>query len=240
MTVEHQLIYYFYRINPVHSCGGLGATVSGPFTIMRVTSYVDGFNLYHSVVDIGINHYKWLDLWKLSEIYAPKPNFTLTAVYYFSALAHWLPGPCSRHQIYIEALKATGVTPILGNFKEKDRSCNRCGKTWKSHEEKETDVNLAIHLLSGAYDNTYDTAFVISGDSDLSQAIKLVLDKFPHKQIKVIIPPGLQLTSQIRTSVGGINNCRQMKEIHLERSLLPATINTGTAVINRPHDYDPP
>lgn len=37
---------------------------------------------------------------------------------------------------------------------------------------KGDDVHLAVDLLSGAYENTYDTAIIVSGDEDFIPAIK--------------------------------------------------------------------
>ncbi len=42
--------------------------------------------------------------------------------------------------------------------------------------EKGVDVKLAIDLVIGAADNLYDTALVISSDTDLIPAIKYVLN----------------------------------------------------------------
>jgi hypothetical protein len=41
-------------------------------------------------------------------------------------------------------------------------------------EEKGSDVNLAAHLLLDGFQNRYDAAIVISGDSDLVTPIKMV------------------------------------------------------------------
>lgn len=41
----------------------------------------------------------------------------------------------------------------MGKFKEKDRSCNICSSMWNAHEEKETDVNIALYILDEAYQN---------------------------------------------------------------------------------------
>jgi len=41
-------------------------------------------------------------------------------------------------------------------------------------EVKGDDVNLAVDLISGAYENLYDTAIIVSGDEDFVPAIKKV------------------------------------------------------------------
>lgn len=42
------------------------------------------------------------------------------------------------------------------------------------YHEKGVDVKLAVDLLVGAYDDLWDTAIIISSDSDLNPAIKKV------------------------------------------------------------------
>lgn len=58
----------------------------------------------------------------------------------------------------------------------------------ESHGEKQTDVHLATDLVGNSYQNAYDTAFVVSGDSDLLPAIAHVLNNHPSLKIKVISP----------------------------------------------------
>ncbi len=48
-------------------------------------------------------------------------------------------------------------------------------------EEKGSDVNLAVHLLYDAFKNNYDVAVIISNDSDLYEAIKIVKEDFGKK-----------------------------------------------------------
>lgn len=149
--------------------------------MIRVVFFIDGFNLYHAIASLKVNHLKWLDLKKLCQNYAISSQFSIEDIYYFSAIAHWLIGPKRRHEKYLAALKTSGVKPILGKFKNKDRWCRVCKKSSKGHEEKETDVNIALHILDSAYQNSFDRAVIISGDSDLSPAIRLARKRFPKK-----------------------------------------------------------
>ena len=73
------------------------------------------------------------------------------------------------------------MTAVLGRFKEKERSCRACKATWKDHEEKETDVNIGLALARDAYENCFDRAVLITGDSDLTPAVRLVKAKFTRK-----------------------------------------------------------
>ncbi len=83
----------------------------------------------------------------------------------------------------------SGVKPVMGKFKTKDRKCRKCRYKWTGHEEKETDVNIALAMLNLAYKNEYDHAFLISNDSDLAPAIHMVRANFPEKLITTSVPP---------------------------------------------------
>ncbi len=207
----------------------------------KVSAFIDGFNLYHSLDDLGKdkNYLKWLDLWKLSKRYSSMAGQDLTNVYYFSAYATWLHGPYHRHRIYVKALEEQGVTFVQGRFKKKNRYCKKCKKTWVGHEEKETDVNIALHLLDEAYRDSFDHALLFSADSDLVPAVRIVKDRFPQKQIFVITPPCYKNCLELIKAVGGYKYSRQIKLIHLEKALLPEAISTkdGTT-IQRPVEYN--
>lgn len=210
--------------------------------ITRVTAFIDGFNLYHAIDDLRANHLKWLDLRRLCEKFAPRPQFTLGEVFYFSAYATWLPDKYNRHREFVKALQAVGVTPVMGNFKEKSRSCNACGSNWKSHEEKETDVNIGIHLIRSAYKDSYDRAILITGDSDIGPALRLLKQDFPGKKVHVISPVGRPFSMELAQAVGGVENCRRMQRVHLEKSLFPRDVMDAARniVAIRPSRYDPP
>jgi uncharacterized LabA/DUF88 family protein len=129
----------------------------------------------------------------------------------------------------------------MGRFKEKDRECFRCRHSWKDHEEKETDVNIALYLLRGALQDHYDRALLVSGDSDLAPAVRAVKEVAPQKDIRIISPVGRDLSMELRHAAGGKKHCRRMQLIHLQRSLLPQRVcdRDGTEVAVRPAEYNP-
>ena len=55
-------------------------------------------------------------------------------------------------------------------------------------EEKGSDVNLAIHLLNDAWLENYECAVVVSNDSDLSEAMRMVKNNLRKKII--LVTPG--------------------------------------------------
>jgi uncharacterized LabA/DUF88 family protein len=100
----------------------------------------------------------------------------LSGVRYFSALASHLvptnPDVVRRHQVYLRALAASDVTVQMGHFKQKDRTCVTCGGRLRIHEEKETDVAIAVTLLELAITRACETIVLMSGDTDLAPAIR--------------------------------------------------------------------
>lgn len=213
---------------------------------IRVSAFIDGFNLYHAIAneakrDPCLADCKWLNLRALCETYAPSPQLMLGSVYYFSAFATWLEKPYRRHQIYTGALAAVSVDCVMGQFKEKDRKCRKCGARWKGHEEKESDVALSVRLVSDAFLDLFDRALVITADSDVAPALREVRRRFPEKSIQVLTPPGLIRSNELYGAAGGQKNCQPIKWINIERSLFPREVknNEGRIVAVRPPEYDP-
>ena len=52
-----------------------------------------------------------------------------------------------------------------------------------------TDVNIAVELLVDAQDNKIDTAIIVSGDSDLTRPIEVVLQRYSNKRVIIAFPP---------------------------------------------------
>jgi uncharacterized LabA/DUF88 family protein len=52
-----------------------------------------------------------------------------------------------------------------------------------------TDVNIATQIMIDAFQDRYDTAMLISGDSDLVPPIKTIHDLFKNKRVFVAFPP---------------------------------------------------
>ncbi len=187
----------------------------------RVVFLVDGFNLYHSLEqaerDLGIGT-KWLDLPGLCEtyLYGIGGGAKLEKVFYFSAPADHVeqtkPGAVDRHRTYIRALRSRDVVVELGTFKEKRRHCPKCSQEITSHEEKETDVAIAVRLLQQFWSDSCDVAVIVSADSDLSPAIREAKRSFPAKPIFCCFPYGrgtLELRSL--TKVFKIKAARYLK-----------------------------
>ncbi|MEQ6289635.1 NYN domain-containing protein [Vogesella sp. GCM10023246] len=211
----------------------------------RVACFVDGFNLYHAIDELRdarnkpLNHLKWVNLWALTERLIQQSNEEVVAVYYFSARATWLPDSVARHDLYLQALGSVGVNLCMGNFKKKKRSCKNCGATWDGHEEKESDVSLALALLNESWKDSFDKAIVMTADTDIVPVIKMVKSQFPGKTIVSAIPE-----RRFGNALELRQNCdsaQRIKQQHIETSLFPEKISIGggTEVV-RPVKYAPP
>ncbi len=203
------------------------------FKMKKIIFFIDGFNLYHAIKDIKRNEYKWLDLDKLARSFIKKDE-AIVDVYYFTALAHWNPDKVKKHRVYIKALETVNVKTVYGQFKRRSKVCPVCGRKYWTHEEKKTDVNIAIHLFKLSIENKYDKAFIISGDSDLVPSIRAVKESFPKKEIGVIVPIG-------RSALDLKSNCdfyMKIKKGHLNSCLFPDKIERrDDSVIIRPSTW---
>lgn len=157
----------------------------------RVITYIDGFNFYYGLKGKKWKRYYWIDLAAMSRALL-KPNQELVACHYFTArIRQTHAGQSTKKQkIWLEALETQGDIVIhYGHYLLKSRRCRSCGETWDIPEEKMTDVNIATQLLVDAYEDNFDTAILISGDSDFSTPIQEILSRFPNKKIIVAFPP---------------------------------------------------
>lgn len=159
----------------------------------RAGLFVDGFNLYHSLHNLGNPELKWLSLRALGEKILPQKSEELVWIGYFSAIANQLrvsrPESIQRHLTYIDALEATHVQVVLGNFKRKSVRCRACKHHWIRHEEKETDVSIAIHLVAMALTGEIDVAYVLSADTDLAPAFEMLSSRAKGVEIVSVLPP---------------------------------------------------
>lgn len=200
----------------------------------RVVAYVDGFNLYFGLKAKGWKKHYWLDLNGLATSLL-KPGQTLAGVHYFTSRIRANGRNVADMQRQSDYLDALATLPSLtihyGHYLQKSRRCHSCGAQWMDYEEKMTDVNIAMQLLADAFDNHFDTALVISADSDLTTPVRQVRARFPAKRVIVAQPPG-------RNSVqlaGAATAAFTISETKVRQSQLPAAVTTASGyVIQRP------
>ena len=165
----------------------------------RTVFLVDGFNLYHGIVeasrDAGGKTTKWLDLRALCECYLPLvgqvagSHAFLERIYYFSAIPNHRPvGTRQRHALYMRCLRTSGIDVELARFKRKDVVCPACHARSVRHEEKETDVAVAVRLFETCLTDEADAVVLLTGDTDLAPAVRTCKRLFPQKAIFFAFP----------------------------------------------------
>ena len=150
----------------------------------RVIAYVDGFNLYFGLKSKDWKRYYWLDVTKLATNLL-KSNQSLQKTKYFTSRIIESPAKIKRQTTYIEALGTLDNIEIYyGKYQMNDRACTKCNQIQRIPFEKMTDVNIATELLSDVFQDQFDTALLISADSDLSAPLSKVRQLFPEKQVR--------------------------------------------------------
>ncbi|MCY3655648.1 MAG: NYN domain-containing protein [Chloroflexi bacterium] len=141
----------------------------------RVNVYVDGLNLYYGVA--RNTPYRWLNLRRLSEGLI-RPGNEIHRIRYFTARVTDHEASV-RQAAYLRALATIpNLTIHEGHFRTYPTSMPRTdgggmAEVYRT-EEKGSDVNLASHLLFDACDRDFETALVISNDTDLMFPVREV------------------------------------------------------------------
>ena len=163
---------------------------------MRTSVYVDGFNLYYGA--LKGTPWRWLDLPALFARVL-QPHHDILTVKYFTARLASTPDDRSKPQrqdAYIRALEChrPEVKVYFGHFLShpvrlplvRPAGNQRTAEVVRT-EEKGSDVNLAVHLLNDGWLNAYDCAAVVTNDSDIAEAMRLV-KQYHGKRIGLVTP----------------------------------------------------
>lgn len=151
--------------------------------IERIIAYVDGFNLYFGMREQKLNRFFWLDIPALSaRILRPIQSLVLTK--YFTSRISGPPEKVKRQGDYLDALAARpGIKIYYGQYEGEEYACESCGSSRTDHAERMTDVNIAVEITKDAFANRFDTALLITGDSDQTPTIRMVRELFPQKRV---------------------------------------------------------
>jgi uncharacterized LabA/DUF88 family protein len=154
----------------------------------RVIVYIDGFNLYFGLLEAGFQYCKWLNIRALVEN-IKQPNQEIIEIKYFTSRVSNDPDKQKRQTTYLEALESVGIKIFYGHYQSDRTECKLCGNMWPTYHEKMTDVNIATQMLLDAYQDKFDMAMLISGDSDLVPPMKAIHEQFTKKRVFVAFPP---------------------------------------------------
>jgi len=196
---------------------------------MRTFVYVDGFNLYYGA--LKGSSWKWLDLVALFDNLL-QPHHRIVTVKYFTARVSGTSADQSKPQrqdLYLRALQRyrSEVEVYFGHFlshRIQAPLVNSVGSRRTAEvirtEEKGSDVNLAVHLLNDGWLGAYDCAVVVTNDSDIAEAMRLV--RLQHSKRIGLVTPGARRPS--RQLMEHAHFSRRIRSSALERSQLPDRI----------------
>jgi uncharacterized LabA/DUF88 family protein len=155
----------------------------------RVIAYVDGFNLYFGLKSKRWRRYYWLNIYNMIKLLLHK-NHSLVLVKYFTSRIRGEEEKIRRQNTFIDALKTIKDFRIFfGSYRKNEETCSKCGNSYIYYQEKKTDVNIATELLVDAFEDSFDTALIVSADSDLAGPIISLKRLFKNKQLVLAFPP---------------------------------------------------
>ena len=196
----------------------------------RAALYIDGFNLYHPIQKRGEDFLKWANLWKLGEIFCRPKELDLVRVIFCTAVPQNDHDRRDRHNTFNAAQIACGVKVLKGHHVIDPHT--------DKPSEKQSDINVALSLITDAEDGVFDWAFLLSADSDQAATARVFSERHPDKALIAVAPP----TQKVPTKV--IPYCWshfEMKFDHLEEAVMPGFVKGLTGnLIRRPDKYAPP
>ena len=203
----------------------------------QVAVYIDGFNLFYGMRSKGWKRLYWLDVYGLAENLLLSGQ-KLSVVRYFTAPILPIPSDPNkdkRQETYLNALSTIPNLDIQkGYYISKRHKCLNCGTPKTIYEEKTTDVNIAVAMLTDAYANLFDTAILISADGDLVRPVETILTQFPSKRVVVAFPPDRN-SNNLRNKASA---SFALWERTIAKSQLPnQVVGQGGHVLHRPSSW---
>ena len=137
----------------------------------KVEIFVDGTNFLQAQRREGLEFR--VDLNRLATRLSQGYHFVKLR-YYTSPLPYpGTPSYRAQQKFFSEVSKSRRIELILG--RNEPRVDHITGR--KYHVEKETDVNLAVDMVVGAYRDRYDVAMLVAGDTDYVRAVTALQDR---------------------------------------------------------------
>jgi hypothetical protein len=226
--------------------------------LAKTTIYIDGYNLYYS--RLKGSPFKWLDvvaLFRDQIVMQQDPHAEVVAVKFFTSpvkASYARHGQASEHAQtqYHRALLAKHPTLVhiikgFHIFQPTALPVYESGMTAsKAHvapvwmiEEKQTDVNIALHAYRDAVRGVCDQVVICSNDSDLEPALRMIREDVPSATVGLVMP--LRANAKVD---GKVPNKRltplahwvrhYIQDAELEKSQLPPNVQTAKKPASKP------
>lgn len=208
--------------------------------------YIDGYNFYYAIKDcpeITPIHLAWCDFGALAnEIIRSRGS--LTRIKYFTAPVGDLGrdggeegSERGRQRLWLRAVRTiSDLEVVLGFYK---RESAEPSQRQRLRTEKETDVNIAIALVLDAAKEFYDSAILVTGDSDQMPAVRAASEEFA-RHIEVWLPPGQAKGRWSQFRASRFVSIHEIEPDMLERARLPDSIRHPGGTIQAPKMWRSP
>ncbi len=143
----------------------------------RISILVDGSNMYHYLRELRLTGLAEFDYKAFGQFLA-RGRTIVSATYYIGKVRSH--GDAKGEELRSWQQRLVARLERMGWRVEYGHMLKNNGV----FQEKGVDVHIAVDLLKGAYDNRYDTAVLVSSDTDLIPAIAAVRDK--KKQVEYV------------------------------------------------------
>ena len=174
----------------------------------RVSVFIDGSNLHHRLRDCG-----WptdVDVWGFGVRLAGQRD--LISVYYYNVPPPRVLRPeqiAAQERYYSRIQNAPGVVFRLGHLQER-----RVGDR-VLFEEKGVDVTIAIDMLTGAFENRYDTAILVSSDGHFAPLAREVQRR--GKRVEYLYFANGRLSRALQQACDISRECRRAWLVQFDR-----------------------
>ncbi len=224
--------------------------------VLRTIIYVDGFNLYYSVLTGSA--YKWLDIHELFAhriIIPAEPSSEIVQTKFFTSpiLGKFSTDPESPHRQvrYHNALKARHPelleiilgyhSPKITNAYHADPANGTDQIKVQVMEEKQTDVNIGVHMYRDTARSAADQLVLVSNDSDLAPALEIIRKDYTQLKIGIIFPAyshrkGSRRSGRLKQLADWTRDYLRVDE--LEQCQLPETLqNRKNRTLRKPEKW---
>lgn len=200
----------------------------------RVIAYIDGFNLYFGLKSAGWRRFYWLNLQAMVRNLLQSGQ-ELSFTKYFTSRVSYPADKGRRQSAFLDALETLNDFRIYyGHYQANPQWCRKCGNKVMLPNEKMTDVNIAVEILTDAYQDLFDVALLVSADSDLSAPILAIKSLFPDKRVIVAFPPHRHSAQLQRLAHAHL----QIGRATLAKSLFPGKIaRAGGFILEKPSEW---
>jgi len=172
-------------------------------TAVIVYCYLDHMNYRHAAKRIGLEYCQAVDPGELTRMCLEIADSLMRSKCFTVLPTHLGDDAVAARMKYIKSLKKIGYQVTLGKMRKKVRAVSVpvLGLGWLGlktqrkvtlHEEKDTDINIAIEMVKDALERKCDKMVLISGDSDYLPVIRFVLDH--GIKVLVLVPPHQRVT----------------------------------------------